>query len=202
MAVLNEKDVPYDIRYIDLRNKPEWFLEISPTGKVPVIQLPSGDTLFESAVINEYLDEVHEPRFMAESPLDRAKERMWGDFVSGLYGDTYRLYNAENEEDAQTAVAKLRERLETLETAIVGPLFSGEKFSLVDATAAPPFTRMDWIQRIEPSIDPFVGLPKATVWRDALLARESVQNSVLPEIFEIFTAGLKRNDTWLASKLS
>ena len=60
---LEYKRVPYEIEFIDLNDKPKWFLEISPTGKVPVLVVRDGDreiVLFESAVINEYLDEITE----------------------------------------------------------------------------------------------------------------------------------------------
>ena len=36
-ALLTEKGVPFTQRYIDLQAKPDWFLAISPRGKVPVL---------------------------------------------------------------------------------------------------------------------------------------------------------------------
>lgn len=39
VIALNEKGVDFDVIYIDLANKPEWFLEISPLGKVPVLKV-------------------------------------------------------------------------------------------------------------------------------------------------------------------
>ena len=201
MAVLNEKNVPYDIDYIDLRNKPDWFLKISPTGRVPVIQTETGEALFESAVINEFLDESHAPHFMGATPLDRAYDRMWCDFTTGLYGDVHRLYGAENEEDAHKALAGLQSRLARLEAEIDGPLFNGDGFSLVDATAAPPFMRIGWVEQIAPSLDIFAGTPKAKAWKEALVARPSVQNSVLPNLFDIFQAGLQSRGTWLGQRV-
>ena len=35
---LTEKGVPFERIDIDLDNKPDWFLKISPLGKVPVLQ--------------------------------------------------------------------------------------------------------------------------------------------------------------------
>ena len=202
MTVLNEKNVPYDITYIDLRNKPDWFLEISPTGKVPVVQTADGVALFESAVINEYLDEVHEPHFMPQTPLARAQERMWSDFMTGLYGNVFRLYTAANEETVLAESANARERLERLDGVVKGPLFNGERFSLLDATAAPPFMRFDWIRRVAPEINPFHGLPNVTSWRDALLARPAVQSAVLPEIYDLFLESLQRNKAWIGRNLA
>jgi len=67
----------YDVTYIDLKNKPDWFLKISPFGKVPVLKVDD-TVLFESAVINEYLDEIlPEPPFMPGDPGQRARARIW-----------------------------------------------------------------------------------------------------------------------------
>ena len=55
--VLHEKGVGFETREVDLENKSEEFLAASPTGKVPVVVV-DGDSLHESNVVNEYLDEV------------------------------------------------------------------------------------------------------------------------------------------------
>ncbi len=57
VIALTEKGVPFERIDIDLANKPEWFLKISPLGKTPVLVV--GDhAIFESAVILEYLEET------------------------------------------------------------------------------------------------------------------------------------------------
>ena len=57
VIALTEKDIEFERIDIDLGNKPEWFLAISPLGKTPVLQV--GDVaIFESAVILEYLEET------------------------------------------------------------------------------------------------------------------------------------------------
>ena len=72
VITLKHKGVPFEVKYIDLENKPDWFLRLSPTGKVPVLKV--GDTvLFESAVINEYLNDVNPPSMHPADPLDRAR---------------------------------------------------------------------------------------------------------------------------------
>lgn len=194
MAVLNEKEIPHEVKYIDLSNKPDWFLEISPTGKVPVLRVDDENVLFESAVINEYLDEAHPPQLMASTPLGRAYERMWSDFVTGLYGGVYRLYNAKKQGTADEAISSLRERMGRIEEEVQGPLFAGEQFGLVDATAAPPFTRLDWCQCIDPSLDFFADLPKMRAWKDALLARPGIQNSYPANLYEIFADRIQKSD--------
>ena len=54
---LDEKGVAFERVNVDLAVKPDWFLAISPLGKVPLLKV--GDAvIFESAVILEYLEET------------------------------------------------------------------------------------------------------------------------------------------------
>ena len=198
MTVLNEKEVAYEIEYIDLRNKPDWFVALSPTGKVPVVLTPDGHRLFESAAINEYLDEMHPPHVMSSTPIARAQDRMWQEFIVGMYSDVSQLYTATDNDRAQAALDAVRIRLGRLEEEVEGPFFRGELFGLVDATAGPAFMRLTWTGRLAPAVDAFEGSPKVSAWRDALLSRPSVQNSILPNLFEIFSDSVQRNETWLS----
>ena len=81
--VLQAKQIPYDITYIDRDNRPAWFLAISPHSKVPVLQIDGKEALFESNAIAEYLEEVAQPapasgrpdRAGAQSRVDRLRDR-------------------------------------------------------------------------------------------------------------------------------
>ncbi|MGY8997339.1 MAG: glutathione S-transferase family protein, partial [Alphaproteobacteria bacterium] len=70
--VLQEKDISHEVVEINLRDKPDWFADVSPYSKVPV--LVHGDhTIWESTIINEYLDEVFDgPRLVPQDAADRA----------------------------------------------------------------------------------------------------------------------------------
>lgn len=39
VAYMFYRKLDYNIEYIDISNKPEWFLKISPFGKVPLLKL-------------------------------------------------------------------------------------------------------------------------------------------------------------------
>ena len=68
--VLHEKGVDFDVDEVDLGNKSEEFLSVSPYGKVPVLRV-NGTSLYESNIVNEYLDEVYEsPKLMPEDPKE------------------------------------------------------------------------------------------------------------------------------------
>ena len=201
VTVLNEKGVDYDIQYIDLSNKPDWFLELSPTGKVPVLQLDGDDlgspVLFESGVICEFLDESHAPQLLPTTPLDRARDRMWAEYVGNLYGYVYRMQMSPDEKTVHNALAELRTQLVRVEDEITGPLFHGDALSMTDVYAASALMRLMWVERLA-GLDAFEGLPKIAAWRDALLARESVRNAALPEIYDIFVESVERRGAWIA----
>ncbi|MFT5412438.1 MAG: glutathione S-transferase [Verrucomicrobiales bacterium] len=190
VITLEEKAVPYDIEYVDLYAKPDWFLEISPFGKVPVLRVDN-KALFESQVIVEYLDETAAPRMHPEDPLERAYHRAWIEFISAGLVDTFKLMVETDEVAARDFANSAREKLVRLGDQMgEGPFFSGGHFSLVDAAAAPMVQRLQWCENIK-SLGIFEGHPKVAAWRDALLARPSVQRSVLPNIEEIFVENLK-----------
>lgn len=53
VIVLSEKNIEHERTYIDLADKPNWFLKLSPLGKVPLLQTEEAN-LFESQGIAEY----------------------------------------------------------------------------------------------------------------------------------------------------
>ncbi len=201
VTVLNEKGVDYDIQYIDLAHKPDWFLDISPTGKVPVLQLDADNAgspvLFESGVICEFLDESHAPPLLPTEPLPRARDRMWAEYMGNLYGYVYRMQMSPDEKTVCKALAEVRTQLARVENEIDGPLFHGDALAMTDVYAASALMRLTWMERLA-GLDAFEGLPKIAAWRNALLARESVQNAVLPEIYEIFVESAEGHGAWIA----
>lgn len=199
---LAEKGVPFERRTIDLAAKPDWFLALSPLGKVPLllVRRPEGSevVLFESAVICEYLEdtETGTPLHPAD-PLARAQHRGWMEFGSSILGD---LWGFETAKDAETYEAKRRaliDKFSRVEAALGGgPFFAGEKFSLVDAVFAPIFRYFDTFDTIAPT-GIFDGLVKVARWRAALSARQSVKNAVAEDYPARLRTFLEQHDAWL-----
>ncbi len=196
MIVLRTKEVDFDVTYINLQEKPDWFLQISPHGKVPVLNV-DGQPLFESNAIAEYLDEVVEPRLHPEDPIKRARNRAWTDFVpdfsKGLSAAYRRETLAEMEagrEDALKVLGKLEEAIKT-ERGNDGPFFNGDKISLVDAAYAPFFQRfMIAEEKLQTGL--LDGFPLVKAWCGALLASELVTGSVADSFVPDFKAAMKR----------
>ncbi|KAL2739711.1 pyrimidodiazepine synthase [Vespula maculifrons] len=91
--VLDAKKIPYDVVYINLTQKPEWFLEKNPFGKVPCIELEGGEVLYESLIIAEYLDEAYpQNKLCSLSPFAKAKDKLLIDRFNGVITNMYKLY--------------------------------------------------------------------------------------------------------------
>jgi glutathione S-transferase len=180
--VLAEKGAPFTRTYVDLAHKPDWFLAISPLGKVPLLRVDGADTIFESAVICEYLDETIAPRLHPEPPLQRARERSFAEFASATLNDISGLYNALDAGAFEAKLVELRRKFAYLERALdpAGPWFAGARFGIVDAAFGPVFRYFDVIDAV---LDERLTarLPRLAAWRAALSARPSVRNAVAPD---------------------
>lgn len=178
--VLDEKSVPHEIEFIDLANKPQWFLAISPLGKVPVL-LADGEPIFESAVIAEYLDEVTESSLHPEDPFEKAHNRAWIEFASNTLSVIGSFYSAKDQQTFELKIELLRTRFRTLEDALDnGPYFNGHRFSLVDAAFGPVFRYFDVIERYA-DFGFFAETPTVRAWRRALRQRPSVQRAAVED---------------------
>ena len=83
--VLHEKGIDFEAHEVDLSNKSEEFLSVSPDGQVPAPSV-NGTSLYESNIVNEYLDEVYDsPRLMPENPQERASVRSWMAFADDYF---------------------------------------------------------------------------------------------------------------------
>lgn len=185
VIALREKGVDFAMTFIDLNDRPDWFKELSPLGKVPVLRVGDG-VVFESAVINEYLDEVYPPRLHPSDPLRRAQHRAWIEFASTLLTEQFALLTAPDEDGFRAAVRKLATRLDWLEKELgPGPFFDGAAFSLVDAAFAPAFMRFDLLALPE-DLELYRARPKVDRWRRALAARPAVRDSVVEDFPERF----------------
>lgn len=194
---LTEKGVPFERIDIDLDNKPDWFLKISPLGKVPVLQV--GDkVVFESAVILEYFEETQPRPLHSKDPLTRAEHRAWMEFGSAVLADIWGLETATDEAAFNVKVKQATEKFARLETRLVAaPWFDGESFSLVDAVFAPVFRYFDTFDEIG-DFGILADKPKIARWRKSLRERPSVVAAVSAEYPALLRAFLKKHKSYLS----
>ena len=200
VIILTEKRMSFSRIDINLANKPDWFLALSPTGKVPLLKINDKQVIFESAVICEYLNEVTPNSLLADDPLERAYQRAWMDYGSGILGLIGNYYSAKEQQTFNLAEAQLRSRFERLEDSVVGPYFIGSEFSMVDAVYAPVFRYFAVFEQYLHS-ELFNHLPKLQVWRQTLMRRKSVQTAVADDYPTALIKFVSDKQSYLATRL-
>jgi glutathione S-transferase len=178
---LHEKGLPYTRVTLVLANKdqkrPE-FLKLNPYGKVPVID-DGGHILFESCIINEYLDEKYpSPPLMPTDAYLRGRARVLVDYALNYMHEPYWALRGEMLKPAgkrdETIIGEkhrsLRELLQYLESALGNqPYFLGD-LSLTDIAIVPRALRMEAYGAL-----PTPSLPRLGAWLERMKARSSVR---------------------------
>lgn len=203
VILMRAKNVDFDVTYVDLRNKPDWFLKISPHGKVPVLKV-GNEILFESNAIAEFLDETVAPRLHPEDALKRARNRAWTDYVPTFAAAIGEVTYAPDKASVDAGAQKLAGPMSRLEQALKterqgqGPYFNGSALSLVDAAYAPFLQRFAICDAVLKTgvLD---GYPLVKAWSTTLLADPRV-TSALPDNFRTeYRANLKRRGAFAAT---
>lgn len=183
---LLEKGLDFVLTEIDLFNRPAWFRDISPYGKVPVLR-HAGATIYESAIINQYLDEVFpSPPLLPATPALRAQARIWMDYCETRFlVATHRLMSEAGDAGRQADnLARLTEVLrfieyEGLRKLSDGPYFFGEQVSLVDLQFSPFFERFGTYEQIGGATWP-ADCVRLQAWLAAMQGRESYRATARP----------------------
>ncbi|MBA5778407.1 glutathione S-transferase family protein [Stappia sp. F7233] len=191
-----EKGVPFQRVYVDLSDKPDWFKQISPLGKVPVLKVGE-ESLFESAAIVEYLEDAYPNPLHPENAVTRARHRAYMEMGSNILNGIAGLYNAPDEAAFRAKAGELRQRFERIEEELKdGPYFAGGKFTLVDAVFGPIFRYFDVFDRVD-DFGILQGLEKVAAWRKALAERDSVKNAVGEDYPDLLRDFLRRRPSYL-----
>lgn len=199
VIVLKLKQVDFDLTFIDLNNPPEWFAEVSPLGKVPVLKVGKS-VLFESMVIQEFVDEITPPSLHPADPLKKAMNRAWMIFGGDLNELLFKLAHATEAAQFESLRQAMHDKLVRVEAVHSGgTYFNGDEFSLIDAAYAPSFMRLALMQNVC-SVDFLAGLPKMRAWSKSLLAQECVKASVVPEMPVMYQTMLRNvENSYLAT---
>jgi glutathione S-transferase len=201
VITLKHKNIDFDITYIDLAEPPDWFLELSPLGKVPVLKVDD-EVLFESAVINEYLDEITGGKLQPSEPLARAKNRAWIEFASNMLGNLYMMKMSKDEERYNKYRDSLVSQFHRVEQRLGdGPWFNGEEFSLADTAFAPLFRQNSVANNKLSVLDP-ESMPRVAAWAQRLLALPEVRDSVVDEFEDLYLKAMQNNESYSLNRLA
>lgn len=145
--VLAHKNVPHEVTELDIsKPMPEWFKELNPEERVPVIR-HEGRILNESSVINEYLEDVFpEPRLFPLDAYKRALSRAWitwcnDTFVPAMYTLLMNQNRAKDQELTRDALGTFAQLNQWLMQHNPDGTYAWDKFGMVDLSFAPFFQR-------------------------------------------------------------
>ena len=199
-AVLEAKQMAYDLEFISLSDKPAWFVAVSPTGQVPVLVTDAGVALFESDAIVEYIDEVAPPLVAGLSPEDRARERAWAYQASkhylvqcGAMQSKDKAVFAERAGRLARAFARAEKQLgEGGDTRF----FHGDQLGVVDIAWLPLLHRAQIVQA-HCGYDFLAEYPRVQAWQKALRETGLYEKSVASDFAEKFASFYLSEQTFL-----
>jgi glutathione S-transferase len=184
-----EKQLACNEVEIDLRRKPDWFLRISPHGKVPLLR-HDGRLVWESAVIAEYLEEAFPERpLLPQDPARRAQARAWVNFAdSRLYAKTAALLHSFDDHLYVRLAAQIVDDLHTLEDEAFGgqmndgPYVLGSEFTLADVALYPWFEQVAVLEQFRGFRFPS-DCTRLLAWHRAMASRKAVRSVNRPAKF-------------------
>ncbi len=142
--VLYEKGMDFEIRDVDLHDKPDDIAAMNPYNRVPIL-VERDLTLYESNIINEYIDErFPHPQLMPADPVMRARARLF------LYNFEHDLFSHIGDLEHGTTKAAEKSRVIVRDNLTqIAPIFAkqkhilGEDYSMLDVAIAPLLWRLE-----------------------------------------------------------
>ncbi len=199
-GLLEAKGISYELEYISLKDKPQWFLDISPTGQVPMLITESGNALFESDAIIEYIDEISAPVEAGLTPEDRAFDRAWSYQASKHYLVQCSTLRSSDKDTLTERTEKLRKAFAKAEKQLTGKtFFKGDTLSNIDIAWLPLLHRAAII-REHTGYDLLDGFPKVQAWQTEVMQTGLAEASVAEDFEAAFTGFYLSDQTWLGNQ--
>jgi len=174
LLALSFKNIPHTVINIDLKKKPEWYLEDkNPLGKVPTVQL-NDQIVFESLVCAEFVDQLfaNKPRLLPSDAYEAAKQKMLLERLSQLTGAFYGTFQNMTDE---TKLQVLRDAIAKNEALLQGDYFSGAQPNYADYMIFPHYERIPAVDILSNGM---LGLeknfPKTTAYLKRMMARPEI----------------------------
>jgi stringent starvation protein A len=177
--VLFEKGMDFEIKDVDMYNKPDEISQMNQYGEVPIL-LERDLILYEANIINEYIDErFPHPQLMPVDPINRSKVRLGLlNFDRELYAYVKVLESRDVSDDKKKEHARshIRDQLTMLAPMFLkNKYFMGEEFSMLDIAIAPLLWRLTHYK---------IELPKAAApiakYAERLFARQGFIECLTP----------------------
>ncbi|XP_031162938.1 glutathione S-transferase omega-1 [Sander lucioperca] len=174
--VLSAKGIKHDTININLKDKPDWFLERNPLGLVPTLETPAGEVIYESPITCDYLDEVYpEKKLLPSSPFGKAQQKMMLELFSKITPYFYKIpMGRKNGQDVSELEAELKEKLSKLNEDLVNKktkYFGGDSITMIDYMMWPWFERLE-VFELKHCLD---STPELKKWTERMLDDAAVK---------------------------
>ncbi|XP_063828246.1 pyrimidodiazepine synthase-like [Ostrinia nubilalis] len=146
MLALNAKEIDYELVNVNLINKPDWIFNKSPFGKVPVLEIKQGETIYESLATVEYLDEVYPQRpLLPKDPVQRARDKMVVELSGAIHTLFFKLVKTPDKVNEHN-VAAYRKVLDVIQEELVT---RGSKFLYGNEPGYVDYMIWPWFERLQ-----------------------------------------------------
>ncbi|KAJ8687947.1 hypothetical protein QAD02_023742 [Eretmocerus hayati] len=186
--ILSFKNIPHDVVHINLKNKPEWYSEVHPDGKVPAVVDVDGKVITDSTIIANYLEEKYpDPTLHNADTLSRNSQlcEHYDKIVKVFSNCIHKKDNRSLGEAVQEICSYLVDFEEELAKRGT-PFFTGSKPGMLDILMWPFVERAKSLPIIckEPLNFDKEKFPKIMAWIDNMKDQDFVQaNACSPETF-------------------
>lgn len=191
--VLAAKGIDYECVNINLKDKPDWFLDLNPLGKVPTIEHPDGRVLYESTICCDYLEELYpdKAQLYPNDPFQKSKQRMLVETLgNALTSAYYKILfgNEEGKEGLKKQLAAFEKYLKDNKKHI-----GGDNPGMGDFLIWPWFERLSALQSLF-GCD-LTQFPAVSAWWTAMSEVPAVKECSFPaEMHLKFYEGYKAGD--------
>jgi len=153
--VLAHKGIEHETINVDLKKKPEWFLERNPKGLVPTIE-QDDKVVYESLVVSDYLDQVYSKNPLTPAdPYRKARDSMFVDFYGNkMIPNYYKVLRTEGKDDeAKEDLASAFKAIDE-ELKARGKYLGGASVAMVDLMVWPWLERLGLLSSVAPDLIP------------------------------------------------
>ncbi len=202
---LIHSQLPFEKIMLNPAKMPDDFSDISPLGNVPVLRINKTHTIFESAVINDYIAQISPQSMEPEDQVLRAQMRAWSEYSGSCMGALMQVLQAIDiigvKENNKALIAKFDILSKQMQGS--GPFFYGQQYTSIDSTYAPLFLRMKTLSQLSTDFS-YEGLPNnIQQWMDSLLESQPLKQATEDNFSEIYRSfiGRKAGGKYIDSQL-
>ncbi|XP_048781317.1 glutathione S-transferase omega-1 [Ostrea edulis] len=182
LLVLAHKNIPHEVVNVNLKNKPDWFLQRNPFGKVPVLE-QDDKIVYESLICSDYLDQTYPGnKLTPDDPYRLAQDKILVEHFDKLTVDFYKARQSQPSE-IPAAIEKVRQQLARFDAEIKrrGDYLGGDKVQMIDFMIWPWFERFLLVEKMfSQMIVSHESLPNLHEWTKRMLDCPAVKKCMLP----------------------